>query len=411
MDEVNNIIISVIVPLYNVELYLEKCLESIISQTYRNLEIILVDDGSTDCSGKICDTFAKQDERIIVIHKQNGGAISARKSGALVATGDYVIQVDGDDWIEKDRFENIVVNGLFDYPDMVSSAGIYLEYPDCSILKNIPDNVKGLHTTNEIWDNQNLYLMSKEVFIKKYMQLSLWSCCIKREIYTRNQLVLDDKVALGQDQIVSLACMMSCNSVRIIYNPTYHYRLQREGAISYRKTNYPVYSGKIYYESMKKYIEMHKIDNKNIISAISKFTFNTVMLTNYNVLYDYYADYLFPYCCVKNNSRIIVYGAGNLGVEIVNAINSDKRFELVGWVDKKKKQNLRSAYQIEKTDIIMEREFDYIVVAVMNAEVAMQIREELKKIIDENKVILMGYDDMSMDKLDDIFGSASSSIN
>lgn len=411
MNTSNNIKISVIVPLYNVESYLERCLDSIISQTYKNLEIILVDDGSTDRSGMICDTFAEKDERIIVIHKQNGGAISARKSGALVATGDYVIHVDGDDWIENDRFENIVKNGLFDYPDIVSSAGIYLEYPDCSKFKDIPESAYGLHTTKEIWDNQDMYLMSKEVFIKKYMQLSLWSCCIKREIYTSNQLVLDDRVALGQDQIVSLACMMSCNSVRTIFNPTYHYRLQREGAISCRKNNYPIYSGRIYYESMKKYIKMHKIDNENVINAISKFIFNTAMLTNYRVIYNYYTDYLFPYYSVKDNSRIIVYGAGNLGVEVVNAINSDERFVLVGWVDKNRTRNLRSAYQIDKPDIIPKRNFDYIVVAVMNAEVAIQIRSELIKMVDESKVILMGYDDMSMEKLDDIFGLESNGVN
>lgn len=411
MDKANDIKISVIVPLYNVEKYLEKCLESIVSQTYRNIEIILVDDGSTDCSGLICDAFAKRDERIVVIHKKNEGAISARKSGALVATGEYVIQVDGDDWIEKNRFENIVKNGLFDRPDIVSSVGIYLEYPDGCKFKNVPDNVKGLHTTIEIWENQNLYLFSKEVFIKKYMQLSLWSCCIKRDLYTKNQIALDDRVALGQDQIVTLACMMSCNSVRVIDNPTYHYRLQREGAISYRKTNYPEYAGKIYYEAMKKYLKMHKIDNINVISVTSKFVFNTVMLTNYHILYNYYKDYLFPYYCVKNMSRLIVYGAGNLGVEIVNAINSDKRFELVGWVDKKKKQNLRSAYPIERVEIIAKRDFDYIVVAVMNAEVALQIREELKNIVDERKIILMGYDDMNMDKLDEIFLCSSDSTS
>ena len=96
--------ISVIVPVYNVEQYLERCVESIINQTYKNLEIILVDDGSTDNSGKLCDELAKKDGRIKVIHKENGGLSEARNTGISHAKGEYVYFPDSDDWIEPDTF-------------------------------------------------------------------------------------------------------------------------------------------------------------------------------------------------------------------------------------------------------------------------------------------------------------------
>ncbi|OUQ56652.1 hypothetical protein B5E58_10530, partial [Tyzzerella sp. An114] len=92
--------ISVIVPIYNVEKYLNRCVDSIINQTYKNLEIILVDDGSPDNCGKICDEYAKKDNRIKVVHKENGGVSSARNVGLNIATGDYIGFVDGDDWID-----------------------------------------------------------------------------------------------------------------------------------------------------------------------------------------------------------------------------------------------------------------------------------------------------------------------
>ena len=106
--EMKKYVISVIVPIYNVEKYLKKCIESILNQTYRYIEIILVDDGSTDKSGCICDTYEKNDSRVKVIHKKNGGLDSARKAGIRIATGDYVGYVDGDDWIEHNMYEKMM---------------------------------------------------------------------------------------------------------------------------------------------------------------------------------------------------------------------------------------------------------------------------------------------------------------
>ena len=117
-------LISVIVPVYNVERYLRKCVDSIIKQTYRNLEIFLVDDGSPDNCGAICDEYAKHDNRIKVIHKENGGLSSARNAALDIATGDYVMFVDSDDWVEPDfcksALEMVVREGV-----MMASFGYY----------------------------------------------------------------------------------------------------------------------------------------------------------------------------------------------------------------------------------------------------------------------------------------------
>ena len=98
-------LISVIVPVYNVEAYLEKCVNSILHQTYENIEVILIDDGSTDNSGAICDALAADDSRIKVLHKSNGGVSSARNLGISVASGAYICFVDSDDWLDIDYFE------------------------------------------------------------------------------------------------------------------------------------------------------------------------------------------------------------------------------------------------------------------------------------------------------------------
>ena len=105
-------LISVIIPVYNIEQYLPRCLDSVIAQTYNNLEIILVDDGSTDSSGEICDKYSLLDNRIKVIHKSNGGVSSARNEGLEVAKGDYIGFVDGDDIIEKDMYQILLDNAI-----------------------------------------------------------------------------------------------------------------------------------------------------------------------------------------------------------------------------------------------------------------------------------------------------------
>ena len=105
----SNPLISIIVPVYNVEEFLPKCIDSILAQTYENLEIILVEDGTKDNSGQICDAYAEKDSRIKVIHKENGGLSSARNAGMDVARGEYFGFVDSDDWIEPETYESLMV--------------------------------------------------------------------------------------------------------------------------------------------------------------------------------------------------------------------------------------------------------------------------------------------------------------
>jgi raffinose-raffinose alpha-galactotransferase len=106
-------LVSVIIPVFNVEQYIERCVESVINQEYKNIEIILVDDGSTDQSGMLCDELATKDERIHVIHKKNGGLSSARNSGLEHASGEWVTFIDSDDWVTEDY-----VSGMYNTAEM-----------------------------------------------------------------------------------------------------------------------------------------------------------------------------------------------------------------------------------------------------------------------------------------------------
>lgn len=151
----DNPVISVIVPIYNTEQYLRKCLDSITNQTYKNLQIILVDDGSPDNCGAICDQYAKKDGRIVVIHKENGGVSSARNEGLDVANGEWIGFVDSDDWIELDMYEYLLRLAL-KYDARMAQCGVVFEdikNPEISFIieaeRFIPYSAKSY--TDEDW--------------------------------------------------------------------------------------------------------------------------------------------------------------------------------------------------------------------------------------------------------------------
>lgn len=158
--------ISVIIPVYNVEDYLEKCVDSVINQTYKNLEVLLVDDGSTDRSGDICDALASTDSRIRVIHKKNGGLSDARNAGMDAATGDFIAFLDSDDWVDLDMYEvlhNLLIEHEADisicrfkniYHDVVEdgSTGKIAVYDNIGALKAIARIENNFYPTHNVWN-------------------------------------------------------------------------------------------------------------------------------------------------------------------------------------------------------------------------------------------------------------------
>ena len=163
-------LITVIVPVYNVENYIVKCIESIIGQTYKNLEVFLVDDGSTDGSGRICDEYAAKDDRIHVIHKENGGQSSARNLALSKAKGDLFGFVDSDDWIEPDMYEKLMAG--FELPDVdIVMCGYYIEeYSEKKILRKNPE---------KIYSNRE----ALEALVRIKICSNLWNKLYKRELF------------------------------------------------------------------------------------------------------------------------------------------------------------------------------------------------------------------------------------
>ena len=207
--------VSIIVPVYKVEQYLPTCIESIINQTYRDIEIILVDDGSPDNCGKICDEYARKDKRIKVFHKENGGLSDARNFGLKRILGEYIGFVDGDDWIEPEMYE-VLVNSAEEYNADIVYCGKYLEYPTKRVIHQPLNQV--------FFDNVALC----KALINNEIGTGVWSKIYKRHVFADVDF---PNGHVFEDTAIMYKLFLKANSVVTISKPLYHYRQLRRGSI------------------------------------------------------------------------------------------------------------------------------------------------------------------------------------
>lgn len=211
-------LISVIVPVYKVEKYLEKCIESIIKQTYTNLQIILVDDGSPDNCGKICDEYAKKDSRIEVIHKINGGLSDARNVGINRANGRYIGFVDSDDYIKEDMYEKLI-NLIKEYDADISICNLYDVIDGKEYVRN-KDN--GIHEYSRID-------ILKEILLDKNIQSYAWNKLYKKELFDEIKYPIRKKY---EDIGTTFYLFEKCNKIVVISEPEYYYLKRADSLVN-----------------------------------------------------------------------------------------------------------------------------------------------------------------------------------
>lgn len=221
-------LISVIVPIFNAEKYLNKCINSIICQTYNNLEIILINDGSTDKSLEICEKYAHTDKRIKLMSKVNGGVSSARNLGLNVANGDYITFVDSDDWLDANMYDEMI-KLIKNYDADIAATGYSYEYLDGELIRR---NAK----TKEIVLNSLQAL--KKAFSKDHYQGFLWNKLISFQVINfPEKLRFDEKIYLYEDLLFVSQCILRSEVIAYTDKPLYHYISLQSGAMqgSYNK--------------------------------------------------------------------------------------------------------------------------------------------------------------------------------
>ena len=252
--------VSIIIPAYNIAPYLERCLESVRCQTYKELQIIIIDDGSGDQTGQIADTFAEKDKRFRVIHKENGGVSAARKTGLEQADGEYIGFVDGDDYIEPEMYEKLI--------------GLAVEYDadiaHCGYQMVFPDRVDLYHGTKQL-KVQDTYTGVKDLLEGNLVEPGLWNKIYRRKLF--NQINYDENIVINEDLLLNYFLFHRSEKAVFIDVPYYHYMVRKNSASTSdwneHKIKDPIYVLETMYERETE-SELKKIINNRYIYQMVK---------------------------------------------------------------------------------------------------------------------------------------------
>ncbi|MCP8617525.1 glycosyltransferase family 2 protein [Salirhabdus salicampi] len=266
--------VSIVIPIYNVEKYIRKCITTIINQKYSNLEIILVNDGSPDNSPEICEEYAKMDSRIKVIHKENGGLSDARNAGLLNATGDYIIFIDSDDYVEVNMVEKAMEVAANHEPDVVI-WGYYVDYLDkgeavTNSLIHIPTN--GIFYKDNI---MNLNVSAELVGILGYA----WNKMYKIDLLRDNDHKFTKGLSLVEDIVFNSSVLLDANKIVFIDVPLIHYVQRNRETLGNKFYKNFFELKKIALEAIEKLLIAWNIDSKRIDSLIGTIGFGNLKLT------------------------------------------------------------------------------------------------------------------------------------
>ena len=225
--------VSIIVPIYNVEKYLDRCVQSLVNQTLNDIEIILVDDGSPDNCPSMCDEYAHKDNRIKVIHKQNAGLGYARNSGLEVATGEYVAFVDSDDYVDMTMYES-----LYKGTELINPDAIFCGFKT-EVAKGVWHESREVEQ-DQLWEGNdvkefmyNMIASGKGVKQERLYQMSVWHAIYKREIITNNKLVFpSERDVVSEDIPFQVDFLKNANKV-LYLNAHFYYYCLNETSLSF----------------------------------------------------------------------------------------------------------------------------------------------------------------------------------
>ncbi|MCI8810792.1 MAG: glycosyltransferase family 2 protein [Oscillibacter sp.] len=361
-------LISVIVPVYNAELYLEKSVGSILAQTYQNLEVILVNDGSSDASAHICRSFVRLDGRVCLVEKKNGGVTSARKAGVKLASGAFICCVDADDWLEPDYFAQAMRVQEESGADIVACA----HFQDVGAVSK--KNKNGVPAG--VYDQASILpkMILGDEFFEFGIHPMLSTKFIRREIFEKVQMKVEDGIFLGEDGAVTYLSILEANRIAVSEVCGYHY-VQHQGSAmkTVRRDDMKCFTRLIrHLETAFREKDVMEIMQPQL-EQYQKFFF---LLRNMQALD---CRILLPYGGIPLHCRLILYGAGGFGQQIHQYLSEGNLAEIVMWVDQNFEHYRKSGMHVQSPEAIRSfpDTYDFILIAHTLESTAESIRRYL----------------------------------
>ena len=370
----SNVLFSLIVTVYNIDCYLDKCISSILNQTYTDFELILVDDGSTDGSGIICDKYARNDQRVHVYHQSNQGLISARCNGISIANGKYVIFVDGDDWIKSQMCEMFAKEIDQLQPDMIISD-IVKDYGSRS-------RKSGLYFHPGYYDREKIekVIFPQMIYIGRFFEKGIESYlsgrAIKRSLLSAVAPHINRNISWAEGTVWIISCLLKCTSLVFTDHAPYYYRMRSDSMTINQDS--PVNIIDLYDNLLKNIVENVGIDLQ-LIWQLDYLAIYWLIWQGLHQLNKEQGDYLFPFTEAKRGSRVVLYGAWRFGRKLYSYIRSHDIYEIVLWVDQNAETyNAQEGIpKISLPEKISQTEYDYILLGSVSYSVLQSMRNKL----------------------------------
>lgn len=368
-------LVSIVVPIYNTAEYLQFCLDSIVNQTYKNIEVILVDDGSTDDSLEICQEYEKSDRRIHIVRQYHKGLVTARKTGVKNCQGEYCIFVDSDDWIQKNLVERTITLAVENKADIVNyNLRSIVGTKTFDWRYTIPDGVYEGKQLEDIYAKMMFDFKENQPGIVQ----SLCSKLVRKKLLWASMEKVDERISLGEDAAVVYQMMLLAKRIVVTGNSYYCYMVRTNSMMQSVDTDIfkQIFLFQQYMKKVcVKYNAKYKLNSQlqaYIIHFVEK-GLKDVFLFNIRTLY------YIPSRIIQNmGKRVVLYGAGNVGQSYYRQLLQDSDIEIPAWVDREYDRDVYGR-KIESPSVISNMNFDSLVIAVANENTA----EEIKKILSE----------------------------
>ena len=393
----NNCKISVIITIYNMEQYLDKCIQSVINQTYKNLEIILVNDGSTDKSFNICKKYAISDNRVVVVNKNNEGLVKARISGIMQAVGDYITFVDADDWLDSNAYQHVM--DMSNREDIIS-YGLIEDYNFKSVQKfdQIDDGIySNDDIKNKILDN----IFDTNNFFMFNLMTNLVCKLIKRDILCNCLNKVGTYVRMGEDLDFVVQSLSLAHTLRVINISPYHY-VQRQNSMV-RTSASDESLVRLYKDLMSIELDIGDVIWQRQVCTYMSFILQLKKM-NMFIKNSSFFDKL-------KNKKIVVYGAGNYGCSFIEAAVNELGTSIEAVADSNWKNINWKDEEVIAPQEIMKRNFDIIYIAILNEKVCQAIKSNLINMgIEEDKILYYGIGDVRIDEIKNILESMQNKL-